>query len=150
MCAREAQVHAVSVHGQSRGCSRGRGDHGNSHGRGQSPYRATASSSAPGQGVPYRGRGQAPRGQHYQSQPYHGQAYRGQSRQSNYQSGCRNCGLIHGQCHCNKCHALGHFAKCCQNKTVHYAEHDLYNDDMYYKFMIHCITITFLQKTTQR
>ena len=85
----------------------------------------------PGRGVPYRGRGQAPRVQHYQSQPYYGQ--------SNYQSGCRNCGLIHGlrQCpaynkNCNKCHALGHFAKCCQNKTLHYAEHDSYNDDMYY------------------
>ena len=139
LCAREAQVHAVSARGQSRGRSRGRGDRGNSRGRGQSPYGAAASSSAPGRGVPYRGRGQAPRGQHYQSQPYHGQAYRGQSRQSNYQSGCRNCGLIHGprQCpaynrNCNKCHALGHFAKCCQNKTVHYAEHDSYNDDMYY------------------
>ena len=34
---------------------------------------------------------------------------------------------------CNRCHALGHFAKCCQNKTLHYAEHDLYNDDMYYE-----------------
>ena len=139
LCAREAQVHAVSARGQSRGRSRGRGDRGNSRGRGQSPYGAAASSSAPGRGVPYRGRGQAPRGQHYQSQPYHGQAYRGQSRQSNYQSGCSNCGLIHGprQCpaynrNCNKCHALGHFAKCCQNKTVHYAEHDSYNDDMYY------------------
>ena len=119
LCAREAQVHAVSARGQSRGRSRGRGDRGNSRGRGQSPYGAAASSSAPGRGVPYRGRGQAPRGQHYQSQPYHGQAYRGQSCQSNYQSGCRNCGLIHGlrQCpaynrNCNKCHALGHFAKC--------------------------------------
>ena len=27
---------------------------------------------------------------------------------------------------------MGHFAKCCQNKTVHYAEHDSYNDDIYY------------------
>ena len=43
-------------------------------------------------------------------------------------SGCHDCGLVHGprQCpaynrNCNKCHALGHFAKCCQNKTVHYA-----------------------------
>ena len=80
LCAWEAQVHAVTVRGQSRGRSRGRGDRGNSHGRGQSPYGAAASRSAPGRGVPYRGRGQAPRGQHYQSQPYHGQAYCGQNR----------------------------------------------------------------------
>ena len=38
---------------------------------------------------------------------------------------------------CNDCHAMGHFAKCCQNKTVHYAEHDLYNDDMYYDTPYH-------------
>ena len=40
--------------------------------------------------------GQAIPGQQYQGQDYHGQAYHDQGRQSSYQSGYCNCGLVHG------------------------------------------------------